>query len=338
MRFRDVLGHDDVLAPLRSAVATHPASAWLLVGPAGVGKRRTAEALASRLLCESVREGDACGECRHCRRVAGGTHPDLLIVARDDDRRDVRIDQIRDLIRWFLLRPMMAERKVAIVDGAHDVNEAGQNALLKTLEEPPGNAAIVLVAESLTRLLPTVRSRCRRVRFDPLPATAVETILTSQGMDPETAARLAANADGSVERALALADPGVQETRAQTLAMLANLGRAAAFELSAFAAGLGRGDTDAGLDVAVSWYRDLLRVTLDGPDTPITNVEAGPQVVAAAAHTAPETALRLLEVVCDTVEAVGRNANKTLALETMLLELRRLVRRPEQAPWTSTAS
>jgi DNA polymerase-3 subunit delta' len=336
--FRDVVGHDEQLAQLRSAVATRPAAAWLLVGPAGVGKRRIANALASRLLCEAVRDDDACGVCRHCLRVAAGSHPDLLVVVRDDDRRDIRVDQIRELIQWFALRPMMAARKVAIVDGAHQVNEAGQNALLKTLEEPPGDAAIILVSETLSRLLPTVRSRCRRLRLDRLPPAAVATVLESHGLDPETARRLAALSRGSVQQALALADAGREELRGRTLAVLAELSGAAAVDLSAFAAALGREDAGAGLDVAVSWYRDLLRLTIAGPDTEIANVEARPALVAAAAATAPETALRLLEVVCDTVDAVGRNANKTLVLETMLLELRRLVRRTEQAPWTTTAS
>jgi DNA polymerase-3 subunit delta' len=338
MTFRNVRGHDETLARLARAVATRPASAWLLVGPAGIGKRRVADALASRLLCEAVRDDDACGACRHCVRVDTGTHPDVLVVVRDEDRRDLRVDQIRALIQWFALRPMMAARKVAIVDGAHDLNEAGQNALLKTLEEPPGDAAIILVADALSRLLPTVRSRCRRLRFDPLPPGVVAAVLAERGIDGETAARLAARSGGSIGRALALADPGLEDLRARTLSLLGDLGRAAAVDLSAFAADLGRGDTAAGLDVVVSWYRDLLRVALGGPETAVANVEARAAIATAAARTAPHTALRLLEVVCDTVEAVGRNANKTLAIETSLLELRRLVRRAERASWTSPAA
>lgn len=338
MRFRDVRGHDEVLRSLEAATETRPASAWLLVGPPGIGKRRVADALATRLLCEAPSGGDACGACRHCVRAQAGTHPDLLVVTRDEDRRDLRVDQIRALIQWFALRPMMAARKVAIVDGAHDANEAGQNALLKTLEEPPGKGVIILVADAVTRLLPTVRSRCRRVRLQPLPPAVVATVLEERGIEAGLAARLASRADGSVGRALALADPALEELRERTVALLAALTRTDAAELSGFAAGLGRGDTTGGLAVVLSWYRDLLRVAVDGPDAPLANADTRAAITAAATTTPPDAALRLLEVVCDTVEAIGRNANKTLALETMLLELRRLARRAERASWTNTAS
>jgi DNA polymerase-3 subunit delta' len=334
--YAHIRGHDQVIARLRSAVTTRPAAAYLLVGPSGVGKRLVADALAAHLLCEAATEDGACGACRHCRRVIAGTHPDLLVVVRDDDRRDLRVDQVRELIQWFVLRPLMAARKVAIVDGAHDMNEAGQNALLKTLEEPPGDAVIILVADGLAQLLPTVRSRCRRVRFDPLPATAVAGVLEQHGIDAPAAARLAARADGSVRRGLDLASADLEALRTRTLEILGDIGHAAAADLSTFAAELGRGDVGGGLDVALSWYRDLVRLVLGDASDPVANVDVRARLVSTAAVTAPDLALRFLEVVCDTVEALGRNANRTLAIETMLLELRRVARRAEQAPWTST--
>jgi len=335
MRFEDVRGHEHALGQLRAAVATRPASAWLLVGPSGIGKRRVAEALASRLLCEAAAGDDACGHCRHCTRVASGTHPDLHVVTRDDDRRDIRIDQIRSLIGWFALRPMMAARKVALIDGAQDMNEAGQNALLKTLEEPPGDAVIILTSTGLGRLLPTVRSRCRLLRLDPLPTDLVAAILEETGMAEADAARIAPRSGGSVGMALALADPALEAIRARTFEVLAGLPDAIAADLSAFAAEIGRGDTAAGLAAVLSWHRDLLHLAIDGPDAAVANVDHRPALEAAAARRTPATALRLLEVVCDTVDAVDRNANKTLAIETMLLALRRLYRHDEHAPWTS---
>src|SRR5262249_61400487 len=105
--------------------------------------------------------------------VAAGTHPDVRVVVREEDRRDIRIEQVRELTRWLSLQPLMASRKVAIVDGAHELNEHGQNALLRTLEEPPVGSHVLLLASAASLLLPTVRSRCQVVRLDRLqPAEA----------------------------------------------------------------------------------------------------------------------------------------------------------------------
>src|SRR5205823_13403059 len=112
--------------------------------------------------CAAPVAGDACQACAHCTRVAAGTHPDLRTVERDAERRDIRIEQVRELARWLALQPLMAHRKVAIIDGAHCLSEPAQNALLKTLEEPPPSAVLLLTAAAAALLLPTVRSRCQR--------------------------------------------------------------------------------------------------------------------------------------------------------------------------------
>jgi DNA polymerase-3 subunit delta' len=328
MRFRDVRGHDAVVSRLRTSVGSRPASAYLLHGPAGIGKRRVADALAARLLCDAPEGEDTCATCAQCTRVRAGTHPDLNVVTRDEDRRDIRIEQIRELTRGLTLRPMMARRRVALIDGAHELNEAAQNAILKTLEEPPGDTVIVLVATGLARLLPTVRSRCQQIRLDPLPTAVVAEALEAAGHDAETARRLAARAGGSIGRAVVLADDALEAVRSRTIDVLAALPDVPAVDLSAYAAELARGAVDAGLETAVSWHHDLLRCSLGADDQGLANVDFEARIRAAAERLDPATALRQLEVVCDTVTAIGRNANKTLAIEVMLLDLRRLARRP----------
>src|SRR5262249_49087135 len=145
--------------------------------------------------------------CAQCTRVAAGTHPDLRVVAREEERRDVRIEQVRELTRWLALQPLMAARKVGIVDDAHCLNEHGQNALLKTLEEPPGASVLVLIATSAALMLPTVRSRCQILRLEALPPDAVAGVLAARGIPAERHAALAALAEGSPGRALALDSP-----------------------------------------------------------------------------------------------------------------------------------
>jgi DNA polymerase-3 subunit delta' len=198
---------------------------------------------------------------------------------------------------------------------------------LKTLEEPPGAAVIVLTATGVTNLLPTVRSRCQQIRLDPLPSDAVVRVLRAQGIDDQVALVRAARAGGSFGRALALADDGLDALRTRVLDPLALLPERSADYLGALAAEAGRGATEPALEVAVAWYRDLLGLILGAGADALRNPDASGPLRAAAARLTPDAVLRALEEVCDTLTALSRNANRVLAIETMLLDLRRIERR-----------
>ena len=341
MRFADVVGHAAAAARLRRIVAEgRVPGAVLLLGPPGVGKRALADAFAARLLCQAPVADDACGVCAQCTRVAAGTHPDLRVVTREEERRDVRIEQVRELTRWLVLQSLMATRKVGILDDAHCLNEHGQNALLKTLEEPPGASVLVLIASSAALLLPTVRSRCQIVRLDPLPPEAVARVLEARDVPAERSRALAALADGSPGRALQL--DGEDETRArermlEALPMLRDL---PAHEVSRLAQDVSRGAIDAALTAALGWYRDVLQTTLVGETLPLRNPGAARSVTAAAGRLSPAALLRQLEAVCDTIGDLEKNANRMLSVETMLLWLREIERGAragayEASPWKS---
>ena len=336
MTLTDVVGHAAAVARLAHAArADRPAPAYLLSGPSGVGKRTVADAFTAELLCATPGPDGACGVCAQCVRVAAGTHPDVRVVVREEDRRDIRTEQVRELTRWLVLRPLMARRKVALVDGADALNEHGQNALLKTLEEPPGASVLLLVVGRPSLLLPTVRSRCQHVRLDPLTADELGRFLEQRRVPRQQTAMLAARADGSPGRALALLEDVHGEQRTMVLERLARLRDLTAADLSALAQSLSRGEVEPALDAIASWYRDLLgRVVGRGPA--LRNPEMAAALEASAAHSTVHGVLRQLEAVCDTIEAIEGNANKALALETLLLDLRRIERDPERAPqWTS---
>jgi DNA polymerase III subunit delta' len=325
-QFAAVVGHERVVQNLRGAVAAdRVAHAYLVSGPFGTGKRTIAGALAAAVLCEAPVRGDACGRCDACARVAAGTHPDLFVVRREEDRRDVKTEQAREVTRWLTLRPLVARRKVAIVEDAECLNEHGQNALLKTLEEPPGAAVLVLVATEASLLLPTVRSRCQRLRLDPLPAALVERVLELRGVPAAARAAAVARAAGSPGRALGLVDDPRAEPRRRMLAQLADLPAATAADLSATAQALAREDVDVALDTTLDWYRDLLGLA-GGARGAFRNVDVAAALESAAGRLSLERILSALDVACDTIRAVERNANRTLALETMLLALRRIER------------
>ena len=206
-------GQPAALAAVASMIRGTAPHAVLLVGPAGIGKTTLALDLAAGLLCT----GDdpvarPCGACRACRLVAGGGHPDVHRIGPEGPGRQVviggpgtRVRGIRDLIADLSLLPVEGGARVAIVEAAHRMNEDAQAALLKTLEEPPSGVTLVLCADAEEPLLPTVRSRCARLRLGPVGTREVETILDGHGIDAPLAARLARIAAGRPGLALAWA-------------------------------------------------------------------------------------------------------------------------------------
>jgi DNA polymerase-3 subunit delta' len=200
--------------------------ALLFVGPEGVGKHLAARTLAQALLCERHAEAELepCGACPSCQQVAAGGHPDVLEVARPEEKHELPIATIRTLCLDLGLKPMRGSRRVAIVDDADSLSEEAANAFLKTLEEPPPGAVLVLIGTSPELQLDTILSRCRVVRFEPLDAGTLAAVLLDERVvtDEAEARRLAALGEGSVGRAVGLADPDLARFRKDLVAALAD--------------------------------------------------------------------------------------------------------------------
>ena len=227
MPWHSIRGHERVADDLRVSLAQGRfPHALLFVGPEGVGKRTFAKGLAQALLCERNPEVDLnpCGACPACLQVAADTHPDVLLVGKPEDKHELPIKVIRDLCLDLGLKPMRGGRRVAIVDDADDLNDEAANAFLKTLEEPPPGSVLILVGTSGETQLDTIVSRCRVVRFDPLPSDVLAGVLVEQGLvtDPAEAARLAGLSEGSVSRARGLADPELGKFRRDLIDDLAD--------------------------------------------------------------------------------------------------------------------
>ncbi len=188
--------------------------AWLLVGPEGVGKATFAYRAARRLLgaAPDPALGPMGSDPRHpvSRQISARSHPDLLVLERETQegpaRKSIPVDEARRLPEFFSKAPAASPWRVAIIDAADDLNANAANAVLKTLEEPPPRGVLLLVCHAPGRLLPTIRSRCRRLVFQPWPTDEVARMLEDKaGANAEDAARLAAMAHGAPGRALRLA-------------------------------------------------------------------------------------------------------------------------------------
>jgi len=234
---------------LRSGRTHH---AYLFEGPEGVGKELTARALAARLLCEDdtlTPDADACGACNACHMMATGNHPDFHLIHRGLSKfhpnRTIRASKglflVVDLIRHFVIepagmKPTQGRRRVFLLRDAERMNDEAQNSLLKTLEEPPGTASLILVTSSAGRLLPTIRSRCQRVPFDLLPSTYVARELQARTQAPPADAHaLAALSGGRLGVALAWQRGAVLRSLDAVGATLDRLGEA---DPESFAKGL----------------------------------------------------------------------------------------------------
>ena len=226
-------GHREIYHRLARELATRPSHAYLFSGPRGVGKSMVAQGLVHGLVCERlpgenfcctpdrcpiragvgttestrVREkggAKTCACCPACVQTALGVHPDVAHVKKAENRTDVLIEQVREMMAQLALKPSRAPMRLAILDDAETLNVPGQNAVLKTLEEPQGHAIVFVITSSERALLDTVRSRLRPVRFPPLTPADIEEIVIAHGVDKKRAHAIARLARGSAARGLAL--------------------------------------------------------------------------------------------------------------------------------------
>lgn len=321
MRFNDIVGQDRTVDALRRSItANRVAHAYLFEGIAGCGRRTTARALIATLFCKQLADGEACGFCSSCRKLAAGTHPDLHLLQPLPDKRDISIEQVRELQQMLSLRPFEAARKACLIEPAERMTVAAANAFLKTLEEPPGHGLLILLTCQSDLVLPTVRSRCQHLRFAPLGPADLSLLLVRHGMDPAAAAAVAPLAEGSMELALELDS---QESMTHRQALLDTLRQvrhqqiATIFETSERLAT----DRDEALELfhlLISLVRDMLLIRFAENDR-ITNRFLAERLRNEAERFAPSRLMELLELALETRRAVQGNVNPKLALDRFLL-------------------
>ncbi|KQN52592.1 DNA polymerase III subunit delta' [Pseudomonas sp. Leaf48] len=198
---------------------TQHAHAYLLHGPAGIGKRALAERLMASLLCQRPTALDACGECKSCLLLKAGSHPDNYILEPEETDKAIKVDQVRDLVSFVVQTAQLGGRKVVLIEPVESMNINAANALLKSLEEPSGDTVLLLVSHQPSRLLATIKSRCVQ-QACPLPSQAMSQAWLGRALpdcSAEERVELLTLAAGSPLAAVNLQAQGVREQRAQVV-------------------------------------------------------------------------------------------------------------------------
>ena len=324
--WQNIQGHDAIVDRFRRAFERRRlAGSFLFVGPPGVGKRRFAFALAMGLLCKKQENLNPCGTCDSCKLFGGhnstnlnldtadfiSPHPDLYYIAKPPDKSFLPMELLvgdkdprgRAGLCYNISRtPFLGNRKVAILNDADFFNAEGANALLKTLEEPPTDAVLILIGTSTAKQLPTIRSRCQIVRFSPLSPEILSAILVEKGIASSVAQgeKWASQAEGSLDQAKELADGDIDSLRTNLMKYLSAShcdAVALATELNGLVEALGkdaaprRRRTRLIFGLALEYFRNGMK----SADS--------------------RGAVRRLERTLDALEHVDRNANLPLVIE-----------------------
>jgi DNA polymerase-3 subunit delta' len=320
-----VVGHDWAVDLLQRAVsAGRPPHALLITGPPNVGKGTLARSLAQALLCTAdQRPCDTSSACRACRLTIHGSHPDLFWL--EPQGSSLKIDQVRSLTRQLALSPFEGAWQIAILDQFELATAGAANALLKTLEEPPPNVILVLLAQQAEALLPTITSRCQIIALRPVPRLVIQHALVEKWKVSAERARLLSHiCGGRIGWAISAAtSPALLEHRAQTLDDWVRLLHSKRVDRFAYAESLARQAPEFivnTLELWIGWWRDVLLLTCNSAGV-LTNIDRQNELFQIAAWCDTIMAQATLTALLTTLDQLSRQANARLALEILLLDL-----------------
>ncbi len=316
----ETIGHEWAVAYLQKTIETNRiAHTTLFTGPAKIGKTHLALRFAAALHCHSDGQRP-CGRCRSCLETLAGAHADLLMIEPDKGR--VKIDQVRRIQHELALRPYNSPWRVCVVSGFETTTTEAANALLKTLEEPPAHAILLLTALDPGLLLPTIVSRCRMLSMRPVAThTIAEALIERYQIDPKRATEIAQLSAGRVGWAIrACEDPSMLEQRdtdVQTLLELVDKGPAARLRVAEELAK--RDDVHPAVFEWQLVWRDIMLLAAGCDDRLVVNQRQLPRLRRLAETTGLEPARAAAASAQDVVRQISQNVNARLALETMLL-------------------
>jgi DNA polymerase-3 subunit delta' len=321
----NLVGHEWAVDMLKKHVAHDTTRhAYLFAGPPGLGRRTLALRFAQALNCQTpVEAGIPCGQCRDCKQIAAMQHADLTVVQAEAEGGTLKVDQIRESRRTLVLKPYQSKYRVALFLRFQEANDNAANALLKTLEEAPSYAVLILTADNPEQLLPTIVSRCEVIRLRPLRVEEVQRELESRGLETGRAKLLAHISGGRFGYALRLLDDdsllGRREERLNDLQSLISASRVEKF---AYADKLSRDKESMRQAILIwlSYWRDVM-LRAAHAETPLTNVDRNVEIEDLAQRLDLSVARRVVSGLEDMLEKMERNVNSRLLAEVLLLDL-----------------
>lgn len=324
---RAIYGNQQAQARLERAVLGDAVShAWLLTGPAGIGKTTLALEFARLLQCtgRDPTSAEPCGECVSCRKLAHGAHPDVTLIEPLPKKRTISIEQVREMIRLASLAPTEGRWRIFVIPDIEQLLLPAMNSLLKTLEEPAPGVVLLLTSSEPDALLPTVLSRCQIVPMLPLTPDEIVRALTERWQVSEADARgLAALANGRLGWAVRAAEnPGLREQRVHELEEIASLAAAPRDERLRRAGAFGTDVESARrvLELWMLWWRDVT-LAAGGATHLVTSGDLRTRAERLGARLGLERAQAFMRALLAAQLALEANANPRLTLETLALDL-----------------
>jgi len=321
----NLVGHEWAVDMLKKHVINGTTRhAYLFAGPPGLGRRTLALRFAQALNCPTpVDAGIPCGECRDCKQIATMWHADLTIIQAESEGGTLKVDQIRETRRILTLKPYQANYRVALFLRFQEANDNAANALLKTLEEAPSYAVLILTADNPEQLLPTIVSRCEVLRLRPLKIESVQSALENRGVETSLAKLIAHISGGRFGYGLRLIEnEALLEKREERLNDLQSLISASRVEKFAYADKLARDKESMRQAVLIwlSYWRDVMLRSAQA-ETPLVNVDRNVEIEDLAGRLNLSIARRAVSDFEDVLEKMERNVNSRLLAEVLLLDL-----------------
>ncbi len=324
--FKDIIGHEMIKEHFQKAIETnHVSHAYILTGEAGMGRKSLANAFAMTLLCEKGKD-EPCMQCHACKQVLSNNHPDVIYVNHEKPN-SIGVDDIRDQLNGtIMIRPYSSYYKIYIVDEAEKMTAQAQNALLKTIEEPPSYAIIMLLTTNQEAFLPTILSRCVQLKLKPLKDSVVtQYLMGSFGIAESKAEVYAAFSRGNLGKAIELASSeDFQLMYSELLHLLKHLKEMDITELLDYIKKLKESnlDIDSCLDFMQLWYRDVLMYKVTKDINLLVFKEEYNTIKEMSASSAYHGIERILEAIDKAKIRLDANVNTELALELMLLVMK----------------